>query len=339
MVRIAFAALFIMQLALASGCNSALANKAVQAHRPTIHSDDRQVIDMLKPYRTERDYRFDVGPPDATIAVSVVDPLQTNGSLAFETAGRMLKILRRPVMASTQPTTGATTNPRLKGTVFILHGIANSKDQAPYQLWAAALNGAGYRIVLLDLRAHGQSTGKYLTYGVVEKRDLSQVLDDLEQRGEIVGQVGVLGASYGGAVAIEWAAVEPRLKAVVSLEPFSDFHHAVFDVAPTVLGRWRIFYPPSRIEKIIHLAGKRAGFKPEDASALDAIKRCDQPVLLIHGADDTLLPLANSERLHAAAPSHSKLVIVPGAGHIDLWLHGFDEVFYESTKWFAKYLN
>ena len=52
---------------------------------------------------------------------------------------------------------------------------------------------AGYRAVLVDLRGHGRSTGKYLTYGVQEAQDISQVIDALEQQQLIAGEIGVLG--------------------------------------------------------------------------------------------------------------------------------------------------
>jgi pimeloyl-ACP methyl ester carboxylesterase len=44
---------------------------------------------------------------------------------------------------------------------------------------AKELAEAGYRAVLVDLRGHGRSTGKYTTFGVQAAKDLSQVIDAL----------------------------------------------------------------------------------------------------------------------------------------------------------------
>jgi pimeloyl-ACP methyl ester carboxylesterase len=41
----------------------------------------------------------------------------------------------------------------------------------------------------------------------------------------------------------------------------------------------------------------------------------DVPVLIIHGADDQLIPVSEAEAMHKAIPN-SSLVIVPGAGHL-----------------------
>ncbi len=101
--------------------------------------------------------------------------------------------------------------PAPRGTVFVLHGIRDRKDSMLG--WGRGLAQAGYRAVLVDARGHGRSSGDFLTYGVVESRDLSQVLDALEAQGLAAGRVGVMGVSYGASTAIEWAGAEPRVAA------------------------------------------------------------------------------------------------------------------------------
>ena len=128
-----------------------------------------------------------VGPPDATLSVSVVEPR------------------------------GKSPSPR--GTILVLHGIlARSATMLPA---AGALADSGYRAVLVDLRGHGRSTGEYMTFGLQEAKDLSQVIDALEQRGLVAGNVGVYGISYGATTSIHLAAVDCRVRAVVAVEPFA----------------------------------------------------------------------------------------------------------------------
>ena len=86
---------------------------------------------------------------------------------------------------------------------------------------ARALADAGYRAVLVDLRGRGRSTGKYMTFGLQEAKDLSQVIDALEQRGLLAGNLGVYGISYGATTSIHLAAADRRVRAVVAVEPFS----------------------------------------------------------------------------------------------------------------------
>ena len=48
-----------------------------------------------------------------------------------------------------------------------------------------------------------------------------------------------------------------------------------------------------------------------------AVSSIRYPILLIHGTDDTRIPLEHSIRVHNAAPTNSILWQVQGAGHVD----------------------
>ena len=52
--------------------------------------------------------------------------------------------------------------------------------------------------------------------------------------------------------------------------------------------------------------------------SLDKLERLSSPILIIHGNKDRTLPIEMGRALHAAAPSGSTLIEVPGAGHNDL---------------------
>ncbi|HEX8522189.1 MAG TPA: alpha/beta fold hydrolase, partial [Tepidisphaeraceae bacterium] len=209
----------------------------------------------------------------------------------------------------------------------------------PYQFWATTLRVAGFRVIMVDLRGHGRSTGTQITYGAVEARDLVQVLDELERQKLIIGNVGVLGGSYGAACAICWAGIDPRVKAVVALEPFDSLRHAAHDTAPTLLGKYRKLFSAKDIQDAVSEASKFAGFDTDRASPYVAIAHMKTPVLLIHGKNDTFLTPANSERMHAVARDHSKLIVVDNATHIDLWHKAYPLIYRESDAWFGKYLS
>ncbi|HKP64744.1 MAG TPA: hypothetical protein VJV78_48740 [Polyangiales bacterium] len=68
-----------------------------------------------------------------------------------------------------------------RGTIAVLHGIRASKLG---ELGSARAHARrGYRALILDSRGHGESSGRYLSYGVHESRDLVAVLDALQRRG------------------------------------------------------------------------------------------------------------------------------------------------------------
>lgn len=118
------------------------------------------------------------------------------------------------------PVAGA---PSPRGTILVLHGI---RDRKTNMLGVGRLlSQNGFRAILIDLRGHGDSSGDRLTCGIVEARDLSQVVDELSRRGLLSGALGVYGPSYGGAVAIQLAALDPRVRAVAAVSTFSSNDH------------------------------------------------------------------------------------------------------------------
>ena len=218
--------------------------------------------------------RIDVGPPPATLSVLVDVPKQP-----------------------------------AKATIFLLHGIGDHKEDL--QDWADHLTAAGYCTVRVDSRGHGRSTGKWLTYGVQESRDLSQLVDALGIRGPI----GVMGMSYGAATAIEWAGYEPRVQAAVAVAPFASLRDVVPLYVPDsvpVIGR---FLPHWLIMRVIDHAAHLAGFDPDAASPKAAAAHTKAPLLLVHGDRDTNVPLWNSALIVAHAPT-ARLVTLAGEDHV-----------------------
>lgn len=107
-----------------------------------------------------------------------------------------------------------------RGTVLVLHGLRDSK--VTYKRLAQMLSGKGFDVVLPDLRAHGHSTGRYVTYGALEKHDQKHVIDELFKERLIAEPVYVFGASVGASVAIQYAAMEPRVRGVMAMAPARD---------------------------------------------------------------------------------------------------------------------
>jgi len=201
-------------------------------------------------------------------------------------------------------------------TVLVLHGIHDRKESMLG--WANRLVAAGYRVFRVDSRGHGHSSGDWLTYGVQESRDLSRLLDALDTCGLIVGPVGVMGVSYGAATAIEWAAIEPRVKAVVAVAPFASLREVVPLYFRRMFPRASRLVPSWLLNAVIARAGRLGGFDPDQASPRAAITRTHAPILLIHGRADRHIPLAHSEALHAAAPARSELVAIDGEDHLSI---------------------
>lgn len=203
---------------------------------------------------------------------------------------------------------------------------------------ARQLSQDGYRAVLVDLRGHGGSTGGWLTYGVREAKDLSQVIDELERRRLLAGKLGVYGISYGATTAIHLAGVDSRVDAVVAVAPFSSMREEVPHYMRMLLPGVGNLIPDQTIQQAIDAAGRDGGFDPNRADAALAIQQTTAPVLLIHGTDDELVPKSHSLRIHNAARDHSKVVLVPGTGHIGIWFDPTGDVKVHTREWFDHWL-
>lgn len=191
-----------------------------------------------------------------------------------------------------------------RGTVVYLHGSADNRSSGVYI--AERFRQRGYDALVYDSRAHGESEGNACTYGYYEKRDLSRALD-LPAPGPIV----VVGVSLGGAVALQAAAEDPRITAVVAVSSFSDLRTVATERAPFIASA-------GNIEAAFRLAEEEAHFKVDEASPLRAAPRIRVPVFLVHGQADHETRPAHSQRLLAALQGEKRLLIVPGAGHNDV---------------------
>ncbi|MEM6393568.1 MAG: alpha/beta fold hydrolase [Planctomycetota bacterium] len=201
------------------------------------------------------------------------------------------------------------------GTLLVLHGYRHDKNQYPYLLWARLLAQHGYRTILVDSRGHGGSTGNTTTFAAHEAHDLVQIIDQLERRQLIVGNLGVFGASMGGVTAIRLASLDPRVKAVVSVSAFSKFTDVVPSFSRGVFGwavplRWLV-----NESAIARNAMASGGFTPEDADTTLAIQFTHAPVLLIHSQNDVHVPPEQAQAIADANPAMTELLLVDGGGH------------------------
>lgn len=252
----------------------------------------------------DRQFRVKVGPPEASLSVSVIEPQAELG----------------------QP----------RGTILVLHGIHTRSFWMIRQ--AKELAKAGYRAVLVDLRGHGRSTGDFLTFGLQEAKDLSQVIDTLERRGLVAGRIGVYGVSYGATTSIHLAGGDPRVQAVVAVAPFSTMRDEVPQYGRTMVPGGSMISDQT-YQEAIDEAGRRAGFDPDRASAVEAIRQTSAQVLLMHGTNDWVVPQYHSIRLHEAARDHSQLVSVPWHGHAVIWFDPTGEVAVRTRAWFDRWLS
>ncbi len=201
--------------------------------------------------------------------------------------------------------------PQAKGTVIFCHGHAGSMD--PDLKYAPWFHSSGFNVLMFDFRGHGRSGGDRISMGYFERLDLLGAVDFLKGRG--LDNIGVLGFSMGGAVAITTAAGEPSIKAVACDDTFARLLGVLIRGIGVVNPALR---PAGFVAGPLALlfASLRLGAWLPSADPIRWVARISpRPLLLIHGEKDVFISTSEILALYRTAGEPKDLWIVPGAGH------------------------
>ena len=196
-----------------------------------------------------------------------------------------------------------------KATVLHLHGNAENISTHVFSVYW--LPKHGYDVLTFDYRGFGKSTGSASLPEVVmdAKAALAYVrgLNSNNPKCTIV-----IGQSIGGAIAILALAEQGvdyarqnSVEALVLDSTFADF----YEIAEKSLRASWILRP---LQPLLPVLLPRIAAPEKMLSYLGPT-----PVLIIHGEDDQIVPLANAERLFKSAPAKKEFWLVPKGKHID----------------------
>lgn len=199
-------------------------------------------------------------------------------------------------------------------SVIVLHGIGDNREGAAG--FADMFLVHGYSVLLPDSRAHGESGGEIVTFGIFERDDVRRWVTWVRKRAP--GCIYLLGESLGAAIAVQATAVTPQLCAVAVESPYSTFREIAYERLGRATGLgplfWRTVGRPA-IEVAILYAGARYDIDLPLADPESAAVGSHVPSLLIAGTADRNIPAHHAQELERACPSHCSLWVVPGADH------------------------
>jgi pimeloyl-ACP methyl ester carboxylesterase len=323
---------------LAAGCvSSMLARKVVaapnQSGAKAMFADSPLVV--RAPGAFSATWTVRAPDPAADIAVASIEP----GDYGFEydvrvsyAAGRAPRIdhLRGFWIPAAQASLRDTP---AKGTLLLLHGYL--QDKRFVTPWAIRLAEEGYRCLVVDLRGHGESTGRHISFGAFEAADLSAVIDDLGRRGWDVSRVGLFGVSYGASVALLTAGSDPRVRAVVAFEPYSSAATAVPELMRAAFAAQARGLTDRQFAAAHVKQARIAGFDWAQADIPAALAKTRAPILFLHGEADRWLSPEHSRALVQLAPAGSKLLLAPDDNHVTLPLQ-LARFEHEVVGWFDR---
>jgi dipeptidyl aminopeptidase/acylaminoacyl peptidase len=194
-------------------------------------------------------------------------------------------------------------------TVIVLHGWGgNAAMMLPL---ARPLCEAGFASLFVDARCHGASDNDSFASLPRFAEDVEHAIRWLTRRSDIdTRRIGLIGHSVGAGAVLLAASRRPEVAAVVSVAAFS--HPAAMmrrwltqkRIPERPLGRYVLDYVQETI-----------GYRFDDIAPVATIARVICPVLLVHGADDEVVPLKEAQQIFAARAHEAVELLVLSGDH------------------------
>ncbi len=210
-------------------------------------------------------------------------------------------------------------SPGARAAVVMVHGDEGTRSDADVgllRLQRAYLRN-GFNVFAFDLRGRGESGGVRDRLGSAEQIDLETAVAYVRRRTSNLPIV-LHGFGLGASLALQATAHGLAPRAVIADTAFASAREQL-------RYRWRrlpgiVFGPACWVARRFYRANVDA------LQPLELMPRIDVPLLIVHGAMDVEVPVANAHNLMAASLSGSAhLWIVPEAGHLQSYKLASDE--------------
>lgn len=198
-------------------------------------------------------------------------------------------------------------HPKAKGpfpAIVLLHGYGSRKELVLPT--ALELGKAGFKVLVPDLRGHGDYARLPSDFGGEERFDIARAIDHLVSLRDVDDtKIALMGSSYGAMNAIIAGGTDDRVKTVVSSS------------SPSNLTRWLAQQDWDGEERHSYIRHTKIADDREEQNYRSAAAYVDQipSVLFFHGENDHLVPVSHAKELHSLASNTSRLHIIPGAEH------------------------
>ncbi|MDY6861573.1 MAG: alpha/beta fold hydrolase [Thermodesulfobacteriota bacterium] len=204
--------------------------------------------------------------------------------------------------------------------VITCHGAFSSKDSSKFLEIARHFSSEGIGVFRFDFHGCGESDGELSNATLSERvKDLDSVLKKFTVDKNI-NNIGLLGSSMGGNIAIIKAAEEKAVKALVILSTPSNYN----DLSSSDRDN------PHLIKKY-----------RDDASKFDIptlAESIDMPILVIHGTNDETVPPHHAKTLFENVKGEKELLLLEGGDHSILDPNLRYKAISKSLFWFKKFL-
>ena len=182
-----------------------------------------------------------------------------------------------------------------------------------YRTIAPFLHEHHTSVLMIELRAHGESGGRYLYYGKKERFDIARWTHYAAKHLAPEIPVYVMGMSAGALCTLmsATAGLHENVKGLIADSGSASARAFGMSVISNLHINPRLLYPLIRLD-----ARLRLGMDDNAYTATDALKNNQRPVLFIHGTKDAVADIRSMEKLYENCTSPKFKLIVEGAGHM-----------------------
>lgn len=195
--------------------------------------------------------------------------------------------------------------------IICMHGYRSSPDDFSGAI--GFFTEQGYNVLAVQQRAHGESDGKWITFGVKERYDALAWCNYLVNTFGSDIKIILDGLSMGATTVLMASGLDlpKNVKGVIADCGFTSPWEIVTHVAKhdMHLPKFPLLYLMIPTVKLL------CGFGLKEESTVNAVKKSKLPILYVHGLSDDFVPHEMSVKAYNARPENSRLISVEGAAH------------------------
>ena len=199
-----------------------------------------------------------------------------------------------------------------KRLVVAVHGW-RSRWSSDFSLISSFWHDNGCTVLFIEQRGQGDSDGDTMGFGLTERYDCLDWIDYIEQINENNLPIYLAGLSMGATTVLmaSGLALPENVHGIMAdcgfTSPKAIWKHVAED-------NLHLSYK-IREKQIDLLCRQKTNFGSEDGSTLTALAENTVPVLFIHGAADSFVPVEMTYENYKACIAPKRILIVPGAEH------------------------
>lgn len=215
-----------------------------------------------------------------------------------------------------------------KRVVICLHGYT-SRSMQDFTGLTDYYFKHGFAMLQTDARAHGESEGKYIGFGCLDRKDLLKWIDWVIDHCGADTEIYLHGISMGASTALMASGLDlpSQVKGIVSDCAFTSPKEVFTHVLKTMyhLPAFPFIQGADVVNRVL------AGYGTDECNAKREVSKAKVPILFIHGGKDTFVPVKMCNELYQCCASPKKQLIVEEAAH--------GESYYKDTAAYEAALN